>query len=637
MSDALKILQQHWSYDSFRPLQEDIIQSVLDGYDTLALLPTGGGKSICFQVPGLLFDGLCLVISPLIALMNDQVQQLTKRGIPALAIHSALSKHEIDIALDKAAYSDVQFLYVSPERLKTAMFLARLEKLNIKLIAIDEAHCISQWGYDFRPPYLEIGNLRPFLPGVPFIALTATATTTVVQDIQEKLLFKPGASNVFQKSFTRSNLSYSVLYEEDKKKSLLRILKNVPGSGIIYVRSRKRTQQVAEIMQKEGITADFYHAGLNNDQRSKKQQDWIDNKIRIMVCTNAFGMGIDKPDVRSVVHLDLPESPEEYFQEAGRAGRDGHKAYAVMLFSPADQDDLEKRILRSFPSIEKSRAVYDALGSYADLATGSGEETYTDFDLKDFCIKYSFRATDVIPAMKLLQDNEYISLNEGVFQGSQLMFICSQQALMQVQEKNQRIDQLSKLILRSYEGCFDHYVKISESFIRKQLEVSKDQLKSLITIMVQHGLIKYIPAGESSNILWLKARLEAKNLIFDMERYNFLKKTKEGKANAMIAYVNQKQDCRSQFLVRYFGERVAPKCGICDVCTGRNEKQKLSVSKTIDAGQKMLYLLEEGPKTLEQLSAAANLKQEKTLEVLRELLDQHKIQLNQEEQFMLHQ
>lgn len=637
MSDALKILQQHWSYDSFRPLQEDIIQSVLDGYDTLALLPTGGGKSICFQVPGLLFDGLCLVISPLIALMNDQVQQLTKRGIPALAIHSALSKHEIDIALDKAAYSDVQFLYVSPERLKTAMFLARLEKLNIKLIAIDEAHCISQWGYDFRPPYLEIGNLRPFLPGVPFIALTATATTTVVQDIQEKLLFKPGASNVFQKSFTRSNLSYSVLYEEDKKKSLLRILKNVPGSGIIYVRSRKRTQQVAEIMQKEGITADFYHAGLNNDQRSKKQQDWIDNKIRIMVCTNAFGMGIDKPDVRSVVHLDLPESPEEYFQEAGRAGRDGHKAYAVMLFSPADQDDLEKRILRSFPSIEKSRAVYDALGSYADLATGSGEETYTDFDLKDFCIKYSFRATDVIPAMKLLQDNEYISLNEGVFQGSQLMFICSQQALMQVQEKNQRIDQLSKLILRSYEGCFDHYVKISESFIRKQLEVSKDQLKSLITIMVQHGLIKYIPAGESSNILWLKARLEAKNLIFDMERYNFLKKTKEGKANAMIAYVNQKQDCRSQFLVRYFGERVAPKCGICDVCTGRNEKQKLSVSKTIDAGQKILYLLEEGPKTLEQLSAAANLKQEKTLEVLRELLDQHKIQLNQEEQFMLHQ
>ncbi len=621
MSVALKILQKHWGYDSFRPLQEEIIQSVLNGHDTLALLPTGGGKSICFQVPGLALNGLCLVVSPLIALMNDQVRQLSKRGIPAIAIHSALARKEIDSELDRAAYSDIKFLYVSPERLKTDMFLARIDKLNVTMLAVDEAHCISQWGYDFRPPYLDIWQIRELLPSIPIIALTATATTNVVQDIQDKLKFRAETSAVYQKSFTRSNLSYSVLYEEDKKKSLLRILNKVPGSGIIYVRSRKRTQQVAELLQQEGFTADFYHAGLTNQLRSEKQQQWIDDEIRIMVCTNAFGMGIDKPDVRTVVHLDLPESPEEYFQEAGRAGRDGQKAYAVLLFNPVDQDDLEQRIRRSFPEIERTREIYHALGNYARLAIGAGKDSFTEFDLRKFCIAFGFKANEVIPAIKLLQDNEYLRANAAVFSGSQIMFTSSQRSLEDMQDRNPKIAAVSKLILRSYEGSFDHFVKISESFMQKKLEMGKEELKALLNLMQQHGIAKYIPAGEQSNIYWTKSRLSQADLVFDMERYNFLKKTKEGKANAMIAYVNQMDNCRSRVLVKYFGEAVAPKCGICDVCTGRNQKPDISTKESKDIKERIVDFLADGPVHIEKISDEFGNAEQKIVLVIREMMD----------------
>jgi len=414
----IDVLRQFWGFDNFRPLQEDIIQSALDGKDTIALLPTGGGKSLCFQVPAMCKEGICIVISPLIALMKDQVFHLRQKNIPAEAIFSGMRHKDIDRILDNCVYGDVKLLYVSPERLKTELLLERLKKMNINLIAIDEAHCISQWGYDFRPAYLEIASIREWLPKVPLIALTATATPKVVEDIQQKLAFK--RENVFQKSFVRDNLAYVVLHENQKEKKLLEILTNVKGSGVVYVRSRRRTKDVALLLQRKGIAADFYHGGLPGDERSKKQEAWIRNEKRIMVCTNAFGMGIDKSDVRSVVHLDVPDSPEAYFQEAGRGGRDGKKAYAVMLYKKEDGESLQHFFNQSFPPIKSIKQVYQALGSFFQLATGGGAGQSFDFDIATFCKKFNLQALTTYSSLKILAQSGWLVLSESIFLPSTL-------------------------------------------------------------------------------------------------------------------------------------------------------------------------------------------------------------------------
>lgn len=414
------ILAKYWGYHSFRPLQEEIITSVLQGNDTLALLPTGGGKSVCFQVPALVQEGVCIVISPLIALMKDQVDNLQKKGISAIAITSAMHKREIDIAFDNCVYGNIKFLYLSPERLITPIAQARIQKMKVSLIAVDEAHCISQWGYDFRPSYLEIAKLRELQPKVPVLALTATATPEVVKDIQEKLRFKK--ANVLQKSFERKNLAYVVIGEEDKLSRLLKVVNNVGGTGVVYVRNRKKTQEVAAFLQKNKIPADFYHAGLTPGERSQKQDSWIKNKTRVIVATNAFGMGIDKPDVRFVVHLDLPDSLEAYFQEAGRAGRDEGKAYAVMLYNEADINDLKSNVEMSFPSVEEIRQTYQALANYYQLAVGSGEGAAFDFDISELCRNYKLEPVTVFNSIRFLEKEGYISATEAVYQPSRINF-----------------------------------------------------------------------------------------------------------------------------------------------------------------------------------------------------------------------
>ena len=407
------ILKQYWGFDSFRPLQEDIIQSVLDGKDTLALLPTGGGKSICFQVPALVKEGICIVISPLIALMKDQVYNLQKRGIAAVAIFSGMHYKDIDRILDNCIYGNTKLLYLSPERLTSDLVRERIKKMKVSLIAVDEAHCISQWGYDFRPPYLQIAEIREYLPKVPIMALTATATPEVVKDIQEKLEFKRG--EVFQQSFLRENLAYVVLEEEGKMEKLFKVLTGVRGSGLVYVRNRRKTKEIAMFLKKYRITADYYHAGLTNEERSQKQEAWINDKIRIIVATNAFGMGIDKPDVRVVVHMDLPDSLEAYFQEAGRAGRDGQKSYAVLLYNQGDKLDLERRFELSFPPLKEVRLTYQALGSYLQLAVGSGEGESYDFDLVEFSRVYGFSTVKTFNCLKVLERAGWIALSESIY------------------------------------------------------------------------------------------------------------------------------------------------------------------------------------------------------------------------------
>ena len=570
MQDIHNILKQYWGFQNFRPLQENIIQSVLNGNDTLALLPTGGGKSICFQVPALANDGICIVISPLIALMKDQVESLVNKGIKAVSITSNMQRREIDIALDNCVHGNIKFLYLSPERLETDIVKVRLLKMKINLIAIDEAHCISQWGYDFRPSYLKIENLRELLPNVPVLALTATATEDVIKDIQKKLRFKKEL--VFRKSYERKNLSYIVLNEEDKLARLVKIATNLKGSGIVYVRNRKKTHEVAGYLASNKIAADFYHAGLTPTMRDQKQSNWMQNKTRIIVCTNAFGMGIDKSDVDFVVHIDLPNTLEAYFQEAGRAGRNEQKAFSILLYNNNDKIELQRNVELSFPSIEEIKQTYQALANYYQLATGSGLGVTFNFDIAQFCDTYNLQAFTVFNCLKFIEREGYISTTEAIFQPSKIKFELNRDDLYKFQIASPTFDTFIKLLLRSYSELFDNFVKINEFDLAKKINSSRDETIKKINYLHQHKVLTYIPQNEAAQITFERERIDSKDIFISNENYKLLKQRALTRMEAVINYAESANQCRSRILLSYFGENNVDRCNQCDVCLEENKK-----------------------------------------------------------------
>jgi ATP-dependent DNA helicase RecQ len=565
-----QILKQFWGYESFRPLQEDIIRSVLDRRDTLVLLPTGGGKSVCFQVPALALGGVCLVVTPLIALMKDQVEQLRKRGISAVAIYSGMHWREIDRALDNCIYGNVRFLYVSPERLQTEILIERVKQMKISLLAVDEAHCISAWGYDFRPPYLQIAAFRELLPGVPVVALTASATPDVQSDIVERLEMRQ--PQVFRQTFARKNLSYSAFYEENKEARLLKVLQGVPGSAIVYVRSRRQTQDVAEWLHHQGIRADYYHAGLTAKQRSDKQDAWVHNRIRVIVATNAFGMGIDKPDVRTVVHLDVPDSLEAYYQEAGRAGRDEKKAYAVLLYNHKDLSDIEQRVIQQYQPVEMLRRVYQALANYANLAIGGGEFSDIDFDLTAFCQAFQLPVTDTHYALKQLQLEGFIELSEAYFSPSKVMIAVDNRALYEFQVMNPHYDSFLKLLLRIYGGeLFTNFVSISESSLAKTTRMPETEVLSYLEQLSQRSILVYEKQKDKPQLTFLTPRFDARNLPVNVMQLEQRKQRDLTKVRAMVDYVQNPIQCRTRLLQAYFGETPGDACGVCDHCLSQNQ------------------------------------------------------------------
>ncbi len=594
------ILKQYWGYDSFRPLQDEIIGSVLKGRDTLALLPTGGGKSLCFQVPAMAMEGICIVVSPLVALMKDQVENLKKRGMPAIAIYAGMGKREIDILLDNCIYGPVKFLYLSPERLLSELVRVRIAHMNVNLIAVDEAHCVSQWGYDFRPPYLLIGTLRELLPGVPLIALTATATSKVRKDIADKLLMHE--VNVFVKSFARENLSYVVAHDEDKHEKLLKVINNVTGSGLVYVRNRRETADIAAFLGRNGIAASFYHAGIEREERFRRQQLWKEGKIRVMVATNAFGMGIDKADVRFVVHLDLPESLEAYYQEAGRAGRDGKRAYGVLLANHADQLGLKERYANGFPSIEEIRKTYHNLGNYFQLAYGAGEGLSFDFDLADYCKRFNMGVVKVISALKFLERQGYLTLSENVFLPSRLMFTIAHEDVYRFQIENPGYDRLLKVLLRSYGGLFEYYVKIRESDVAAKLGTSFNDVARQLLVLQDQGILSYLQQTDRPQLQLIRGRVDLAHLDIDVKYVEMRKQVLMEQINSVMDYAGGRE-CRSKMLLAYFNEPDARECGICDVCLShkRMDERELLTDR-IDF--ELITLLQGGAYALEDLIAA---------------------------------
>ena len=565
-----KILKEYWGYDSFRGIQEDIISSISQGYDTLGLMPTGGGKSITFQVPTLAMEGLCLVITPLIALMKDQVQHLRNRGILAQALHNGMTQQEILTALDNCIYGNYKFLYVSPERLSSDLFLQKIRRIPVRLLAVDESHCISQWGYDFRPAYLQIASIRQLLPGVPVLALTATATPAVIEDIQQRLHF--ARPNVFRMSFERTNLAYVVRPTEDKESELMHILQRVPGCAIVYVRSRKKTQEVAKLLQAQGITAHFYHAGLDDATRDLRQKEWQRNDRRVMVATNAFGMGIDKPDVRLVVHLDLPDSIEAYFQEAGRAGRDGRKAYAVILYSPSDRTVLLKRIPDTFPDKDYIRDVYEHLQYYYQTAMGEGQGMTRPFNLEDFCRTYKYFPVPVDSALKIIMQCGYLEYTAEQDGASQLLFTIGRDGLYQLQGLGENTDRLIQVILRSYTGLFTDYAYIDEQALATRAGLTRQQVYECLIRLGKLGIVRYIPRRKTPYIRYTRERVEASRLVIPPAVYEERRERYEQRIKAMLHYVSNDSACRSRELLSYFGENNEHNCGQCDVCLSRRHR-----------------------------------------------------------------
>lgn len=631
MHKPLDILQEYWGYPDFRPLQADIIHSVLAGKDTLALLPTGGGKSICFQVPALCMEGLTLVVSPLIALMKDQVMQLKKRGIAAEAIFSGLAYRDIDRILDNAAHGQYKLLYVSPERLKTELFIERFKRMDINLIAVDEAHCISQWGYDFRPAYLEIADIREYKPDVNIIALTATATPEVVTDIQAQLCFKDSA--FFEKSFERSNLSYSVLEEEDKEKKLIDIVRRVPGSAVVYVRNRKRTKELAYLLNRAGISADFYHAGIANELKDKKQADWTQNRTRVIVSTNAFGMGIDKPDVRLVVHMDLPDSLEAYFQEAGRAGRDGKKSFAVLLYHTNDKKNLERNFESSYPSFMEIRKTYRALGSYFQLATGSGLGQSFDFDIVAFANTYQLKLITVHHSLLLLEKEGWITMSDAIFVPSSIKIKVHKDELYDFQLKNPNLDPVLKTLLRTCHGAFSHYVNIRESQLANFLKMPTGEFTNKLIFLQKKGILYYSPKKDKPQLIFTQERIPADSLGLDTKSYNQRKKAHKKRIQNAVLYA-EKVQCRSQLLLAYFGQKDAPKCGICDVCTGRTSAE-VTTEEFETYKEKITLLLEKEPLGLQDIITSFHPKKENKVIVTINYLLEEELLILQDDKYTL--
>ena len=621
----LEILKQYWGYDSFRDLQQDIIESIGAGRDTLGLMPTGGGKSITFQVPALAKPGLCIVITPLIALMKDQVQNLRKREIKALAIYSGMTRQEILTALENCIFGNYKFLYISPERLDTEIFRTKLRSMKVSMITVDESHCISQWGYDFRPAYLKIAEIRELLPEVPVLALTATATPEVVTDIQARLKFREG--NVFRMSFERKNLAYIVRKTDNKTKELLYILQRISGSAIIYVRNRRRTKEITELLMNEGITADFYHAGLDNAVKDLRQKRWQSGEVRVMVATNAFGMGIDKPDVRIVLHLDLPDSPEAYFQEAGRAGRDGEKAYAVILYSKSDKTTLHKRVVDTFPDKEYILNVYEHLQYYYQMAMGDGFQCIREFNLEEFCRKFKYFPVPVDSALKILTQAGYLEYTDEQDNSSRILFTIRRDELYKLREMGKEAEALIQSILRSYTGVFTDYAYISEESLAVRTGLTRQQIYNILVTLTKRRIVDYIPRKKTPYIIYTRERLELRFLHIPASVYEERKARYEARIKAMEEYVTTENICRSRMLLRYFGEKNEHNCGQCDVCLSKRATDNLSEESYEEVKRQILDLLSHSPLTPAETADQIKAEKEDIGQVIRYLLDEGELKM----------
>lgn len=626
MTDYRKILKQYWGYDSFRGIQEAIISSIGNGRDTLGLMPTGGGKSITFQVPALARPGICLVITPLIALMKDQVRNLRDRGIKAVAIYSGMTREEILIALENCIFGDYKFLYISPERLDTEIFRIKLRSMKVSMITVDESHCISQWGYDFRPSYLKIAEVRKLLPGIPVLALTATATPEVVKDIQARLAFRE--ENVFRMSFERKNLAYIVRRTENKAEELMHILNRVAGSAIVYTRNRKKTKEVAQWLNQQEITATFYHAGLSNETKDARQKSWLTGEHRVMVATNAFGMGIDKPDVRLVVHIDFPDSPEAYFQEAGRAGRDGEKAYAVLLYAKSDPTILRKRISDTFPEKDYIRKVYEDINFYYQMAMGDGLGCTYAFNIDEFCHNFKHFPIQVDSALKILTRAGYLEYTDEQDNASRLIFTLRRDELYRIQENNPDTEKLLRIILRSYTGVFTDYAYINEDSLASRTGLTRQQVYETLVFLTRRRILHYIPGKKTPYIIYTRERQETDRIYLSDEVYEDRKKSYIQRIEAMLSYAETDDKCRSRMLLRYFGEKNEHNCGHCDVCLQKHDSG-VKQNEFDEIVRKIEELLQDNSMSVtvlqQQLEAAW--KKEHIQQVLHFLLAEEKLKL----------
>lgn len=621
-----EILKQYWNYDNFRGIQEEIIESIGKGHDTLGLMPTGGGKSITFQVPALAQPGLCLVITPLIALMKDQVRNLRDRGIKALAVYSGMTREEIVVALENCIFGDYKFLYISPERLDTDIFRAKLRNMKINMITVDESHCISQWGYDFRPAYLKISEIRELLPTVPVLALTATAIPEVVKDIQTKLGFRED-SRIFRMSFERKNLAYIVRNTESKQEELLHILNSVSGSAIVYTRNRKRTREVAELLVNNEITATFYHAGLNNDVKDQRQRSWLSGESRVMVATNAFGMGIDKPDVRLVIHVDLPDSPEAYFQEAGRAGRDGQKAYAVLLYAKSDKATLSKRITDTFPDKEYIRKVYEDVNYYFQMAMGDGLGCTFAFNLDEFCRNFKHFPVQADSALKILTRAGYLEYTDEQDNASRILFTIHRDELYKLRETDPETEKLINVILRSYTGLFTDYAYINEDSLAIRSGLTRQRIYEILLMLTRRHILHYIPRKKTPYIIYTRERQEAGRLAITRDIYEERKESYITRIKAMTEYATAEDKCRSRMLLRYFGEKNEHNCGLCDVCLSKHHSG-MKLGEFQEMENQIREQLETSPLSAATLLNRINGEREKAERVLSYLLSEEIIQSN---------
>ncbi len=621
---ALEVLKEYWGYDSFRPKQEDIVRTALEERDVLAILPTGGGKSVCFQVPAMIRPGIAIVVTPLIALMKDQVQNLTDRGIRALCIHAGMGRREVDTALNNALYGDFKFLYVSPERLGTRLFQSYAQEMNVSCIVVDEAHCISQWGYDFRPDYLQIGNLRDIIDA-PVIALTATATPKVAEDIMQRLRFKDGC--LIKSGFERPNLSYIVRRTEDKLGQLLNICNSVQGTGIVYVRSRKKTEELAAFLSSNGVSASFYHAGLGAMSRSDRQAAWKEDRIRVMVCTNAFGMGIDKPDVRFVVHFDVPDSPEAYFQEAGRGGRDGKRSFAAMLWNSSDTKRLRQLATVSFPSLEYVEDIYHKVHIFYDIPYDAGAGRQLKFDLDEFCRHFKLQRSSAYYAIMYIDRTGHWTMSEDVDISTKIQIAVDRNDLYDIEFPDRRMPQLLEILMRKYTGVFSYPVPIDEDYVASQIGVPVPMLRQLLYKMSLEHTIRYVPADHATVIFLHHDRLRPKNVNLDPKRYEMLKDSCVGRIQKMIDYVSEETVCRSRYLLEYFGQTESEDCGTCDVCraktkAARSEDPAALMSSFINDEMSGIYAIDD---VLRRFSSPGQLAPEDCVAILRLLIDEGEV------------
>ncbi len=612
------ILKRFWGYEDFRLVQSKIVSSIAEGKDTLGLMPTGGGKSITFQVPALAMEGTCIVVTPLIALMTDQVERLKQLGIKAAAIHSGLGRHEMKIMLDNAMYGAYKILYVSPERIGNEDFRGRLNHMEVSFLTVDEAHCISQWGYDFRPSYLNIHRVREIKPDIPVLALTATATPEVVDDIQLKLSFRE--KNVIKSDFSRSNLIYFVRQSESKMADLIKVVDSIKGSGIVYARSRKKTREIAEQLRREGVNADFYNAGLSYEMRKMKQDNWTEGRTRVIAATNAFGMGIDKPDVRFVVHIDFPDSLEEYFQEAGRAGRDGKKSFAVLLSGSRDKATLKQRLENGFPEIDFVKKVYHAVSNFLQVPIGGGKGIAFDFNLHEFVTAYKLQPVQAYSALKLLEQQGYIEVTEEIQNPSRIFFAVNRDDLYKFQVKNSKFDGFIKLVLRSYTGLFSDYVSINEEVLAKRAGITRDMVYQYFVRLGKMSVIKYIPGKKTSLLVFLEERLPDKSVYISAENFLHRKERFERRIAAMEEYGYRQDICRSVQLLQYFGQQESEECGQCDYC--RRKGDRLSGKDEGEIKKEVMEMISRQPIHPEKLTSSLKHEGDVVIKVLRELLDE---------------